>query len=65
MEIESGLLLGAIGSLSGIVVYLWRRIEKEADQERSDHLETKRELAEVREQLVLCNSRVMELERNG
>ena len=63
MEIESGLLLGAIGSLAGVVVYLWRRIEKEIDQERKDHLETKKELKEVRDDLMLCRVRVAELER--
>ena len=54
MDIDSGLLLGAVSALATVVVYLWRRIEADAKQERLDHEATKLELKEVTRQLIEC-----------
>ena len=37
MDVESGMLLGAISALATVVVYLWKRIE-------ASHAETRNEL---------------------
>ena len=67
MDIESGLLLGAISTLAAVVVHLWRRIDKEAQREKAEHLETRKQLREMQEDLLICRekmaARVSELER--
>ena len=61
MDIDSGLLLGAVSALATVVVYLWRRIEADAKQERLDHAATKLELKEVTRQLIECRTQTATL----